>query len=476
VLIATIDVLSTPTVTPNTGGWSVVTNTTAGTAMRHLTYVRVAGSTEPTSYTWSWSGRQGASGGIAAYQGVDRTTPVDAFAASASTTSSTSIVAPSVTTTKAGDALVGSFGIATNPTFTPPAGMDERFEVAGTSLKVGSSLDDQMLSAASSTGSRTATSSKAAVSVGATIALRAAASSTPGDTQAPSVPQNLRLVTAASATQVQLAWDASTDDVAVDHYLVYRNGVALATSATTTYTDATVVASSQYQYTVTAFDAAGNESTQSGQLTVTTPALTGIAFRAASQASASATTLSLAKPTGTQTGDVLLATLDVKGAPTITAPDGWSLVGQVELVGSTTSHATYWHAVTASDVTPYVWSFSTKSASVGVVLAYAGVNTSAPIAATAATVTSTTATSLTAPSLSASTGQVLVAFFGTTVSASVTPPTGMTERAEVSSGAGKIDLEGSDRSISSSGGTGALSATLSKASSGVGRSLLLTPA
>jgi hypothetical protein len=94
------------------------------------------------------------------------------------------------------------------------------------------------------------------------------------DTQPPSVPAGLT-ANAASATQVDLSWQASTDDVGVAGYTIYRNAALLTTVSGTTlaYSDATVSPATSYSYTVDAFDAAGNHSAQSSPAAVTTPAL-----------------------------------------------------------------------------------------------------------------------------------------------------------------------------------------------------------
>ena len=92
------------------------------------------------------------------------------------------------------------------------------------------------------------------------------------DTQAPSVPAGLT-ATAVSSTQVNLAWQASTDNVGVTGYTIYRNGAVLTTVSGTTlaYSDTTASPSTTYSYTVDAFDAAGNHSVQSSPASVTTP-------------------------------------------------------------------------------------------------------------------------------------------------------------------------------------------------------------
>jgi hypothetical protein len=94
-----------------------------------------------------------------------------------------------------------------------------------------------------------------------------------GDTQPPTVPAGLAATSVASGS-VSLSWNASSDDVGVTGYTVYRNGTLYGTtgSSATTYTDTTVAPSTSYSYTVDAFDAAGNHSAQSSPLAVTTPA------------------------------------------------------------------------------------------------------------------------------------------------------------------------------------------------------------
>ncbi|MBI3044835.1 MAG: fibronectin type III domain-containing protein [Betaproteobacteria bacterium] len=98
----------------------------------------------------------------------------------------------------------------------------------------------------------------------------ASANATTPDTQAPTVPTGLGAV-AASQSQINLSWTASTDNVAVTAYQVFRGGVFLATAATNSYNDTGLAASTNYSYTVTACDAAGNCSAQSISANATTP-------------------------------------------------------------------------------------------------------------------------------------------------------------------------------------------------------------
>jgi acid phosphatase type 7 len=90
------------------------------------------------------------------------------------------------------------------------------------------------------------------------------------DTTPPTAPANLT-ATAVSPSQVNLSWDASTDNVGVAGYKVYRDGVFLASTSTTSYSDTTVQGGTSHSFTVYAYDAAGNISPPSNTATVTTP-------------------------------------------------------------------------------------------------------------------------------------------------------------------------------------------------------------
>ena len=92
------------------------------------------------------------------------------------------------------------------------------------------------------------------------------------DTAAPTVPTGLS-ATAVSASQINLSWIASTDNVAVTGYKVFRDSVLVAANVTgTTYNDTGLSPSTKYSYTVSAFDAAGNNSLPSSAASATTQA------------------------------------------------------------------------------------------------------------------------------------------------------------------------------------------------------------
>ena len=79
------------------------------------------------------------------------------------------------------------------------------------------------------------------------------------DSTPPSVPASLT-ATAASSSQTNLSWTASSDNVGVSGYKVYRDGSYLKSVTSTSTRDADLSSSTQYCYTVSAYDEAGNES------------------------------------------------------------------------------------------------------------------------------------------------------------------------------------------------------------------------
>ncbi|MBK8571015.1 MAG: fibronectin type III domain-containing protein [Nitrosomonadales bacterium] len=94
------------------------------------------------------------------------------------------------------------------------------------------------------------------------------------DTTLPTVPVGLS-ATPISTTQLNLSWTASTDNVGVTGYKVYRGGTLVGSPTTTGYTDTGLTASTSYSYTLAACDAANNCSAQSNPVSATTmPAAT----------------------------------------------------------------------------------------------------------------------------------------------------------------------------------------------------------
>ena len=95
--------------------------------------------------------------------------------------------------------------------------------------------------------------------------------SSTGDDVAPSVPANL-LAVPASGTQIDLSWSASSDNVGVAGYRIYRAGTLLTSVTSLTHSDTGLSPATAYSYAVSAYDDAGNESERSAAASATTSA------------------------------------------------------------------------------------------------------------------------------------------------------------------------------------------------------------
>jgi chitodextrinase len=111
------------------------------------------------------------------------------------------------------------------------------------------------------------------------------------DRTAPGVP-GAPVAAGITDRSVALAWAAATDNVGVAGYRVFRNGALVGSTATASFTDSALTASTAYSYAVLAFDAAGNLSAKGPALAVTTRAPDAVAPSAPGQPAASAITSS----------------------------------------------------------------------------------------------------------------------------------------------------------------------------------------
>ena len=315
----------------------------------------------------------------------------------------------------------------------------------------------------------------------AELALGAAPPPAP-DTQSPTVPGNLSATTP-STTSVALAWTASTDNVGVTGYKIYRAGSLLATSPGVGYTDTTAAPGTAYTYGVAAVDAAGNAS-GTATTSVTTPNTPpppppsgSVGFRSASTTQVGASTsLVVDKPAGLASGDVMIATVSSRGKPTITPPAGWTLVTSTDN-GNTMRQAVYWRAAGASEPATSTFTLSQAKAAVVQVAAYSGVSTTAPVRAFSAAV-NPSGTTVTAPTVTATNGDAVVAVFGTARSSNLAVVAALSKRTQVSSVGGSNSVSGAegDRIATVTGSTGTFTATSTGAAASVGHTLALKPA
>jgi len=294
---------------------------------------------------------------------------------------------------------------------------------------------------------------------------------------APAAPTGLSATV--TSVRVDLDWDDTTEpDLAGYH--VYRSAnetgpyerLTASPLSDSAYADDAAPQGTSY-YRVTAVDTGGRESEPAA-----VSAARLILFRSANaNATRNATSLSVPRPSGIAAGDVMVAAVGVRGAPTITAPSGWTLV-RVDTDGSTMRQAVYTRTATSGEPSAYSWSFSARTASAGgLVVAYHGVDTASPIDASSGRANAES-DAITAPSLSTTvTDTLLVGFFSIANNPSITEPPGMIEQAEVVQNAGKDKLSAAtaDEVLPASGGSGSRTATANQSGVNIGQLVALRP-
>ena len=137
-------------------GWTSIYNGTENFGYSQV-YWRVAGSSEPASYTWTLGATRKAVGQMGAYLGVDTAAPVETSATGGGT-SGTTATAPTITTTFANSLVV--MGMSAYPagsfTITPPTGTTARpqtFTTGGGSV-LGTQSVDYTRATAGATGTK----------------------------------------------------------------------------------------------------------------------------------------------------------------------------------------------------------------------------------------------------------------------------------------------------------------------------------
>ncbi|MEK7067030.1 MAG: carboxypeptidase regulatory-like domain-containing protein [Patescibacteria group bacterium] len=83
------------------------------------------------------------------------------------------------------------------------------------------------------------------------------------DTTSPSWPSSYTIGTSIlSSTGISVSWSAATDNMSIAGYKIYRNGTQITTTTLISYTDANLSPATTYIYSIIAYDAAGNNSSQ----------------------------------------------------------------------------------------------------------------------------------------------------------------------------------------------------------------------
>ena len=178
-------------------------------------------------------------------------------------------------------------GVTTYSTTQVPAGswhlVTLHAQINGTNSSLDVSLDGTQVPGLTLTGQNLGTSPVAMLQLGDNVTGRTydialddveASQSNPlADTTPPAAP-GAPTVTSMTSSSAGLSWTPATDNVGVAYYEVVRDGTDIGSTTTTSYTDNTVSPSTTYNYAITAYDAAGNNTT-GGSTQVTTPAGSG---------------------------------------------------------------------------------------------------------------------------------------------------------------------------------------------------------
>jgi MSHA biogenesis protein MshQ len=168
VMVAAIVVRPSSVIFTPPAGWSAqaaALQNAAGNSSRQQIFYRVAGGAEPATYTWLFdSAHTGAAGGIVSYSGVDTAAPFDAFAGNLTPQGGDSNLqhrALAVTTTVVDTMVISTHSLTSAATWTSPAGMTERVDVASqapqNAVGISVSMHEVAQAAAGSTGDKVAT-------------------------------------------------------------------------------------------------------------------------------------------------------------------------------------------------------------------------------------------------------------------------------------------------------------------------------
>src|SRR6266545_2984311 len=188
------------------------------------------------------------------------------------------------------------------------------------------------------------------------------------------------------------------------------------------------------------------------------------------------------RPGSVSTGDLMVAQITLRNNDAITAPAGWSTIGNLRTSGASLEQRLYYRIATAADIatTTYSWSWTNNADASGAILAYSGVDATNPFEVTptdnAGTGTTATANGLT----TTQNGDMLVAFYGAqgNVTEAQNGSEGLTQEYTVLSGSGPASRSrstGADGTQASPGATGNKTAAVSASANWVAHLAALTP-
>lgn len=188
--------------------------------------------------------------------------------------------------------------------------------------------------------------------------------------------------------------------------------------------------------------------------------------------STGSTSVTITKPADLVSGMLLITGLQFLSGSnaTITPPasGGWTLINRTNN-GTVSGMAAYWKLATGSEPASYVWSIAGESGFIGFMTSFANINTTTPLDGTAAGQANNATVSFATPAMTTTVANaVVVSVHGAnTGNKTFTPPAGMTEIKDFTSGI----FSGQSMSAAwvaqaSAGTTGTKTATISSSSTG----------
>ena len=190
--------------------------------------------------------------------------------------------------------------------------------------------------------------------------------------------------------------------------------------------------------------------------------------------------LTIARPSDAVAGDVLVAGMTWEGDHntfTPSAPSGWTLVRRNG--DNAVGQFVYSRVLTASEPSSYTWTGRSTNAA-GAIVAFSGVDTTAPVNVHAGQVNSTNS-QIIAPSITTTRANILlVGVFGIVSTQTLSAPAGMSAIwSGSSSGTGgssvQVSTLGADEAWATPGATGSRTATATGGSRSIGQLIALQP-
>ena len=196
--------------------------------------------------------------------------------------------------------------------------------------------------------------------------------------------------------------------------------------------------------------------------------------------------LTIARPASVATGNLMLAQVVVRSNAAITAPLGWSTIGNLQTSGTGLEQRLYYKIATVTDTaaSTYQWTWLGAVDAAGGILAYSGTDATSPFDVTPSN-SSGTGTSATAASITTTqANDMLVAFYGAqgqsgpSLTVSQDAGQGLTQEYRVSSGSApssKGHATAADGTQAAAGATGNTTATISTSAQWAAHLVALMP-